>query len=85
VFTMARCRGVCTVSLYAVHNADGLVLIGKELVVFPLTDGWALWSAGMRRGAGVHSMAINSTMKTEGRLFTFPLMWKFLIWGITCG
>jgi len=85
VLTVVRCGGVCTVSSYIVHDTDSFVLVGKELVVFPFTDNWALRMAGMRRGACVHSVAINSATKTEGWIFTFPLMRWFLIWSIACG
>ena len=82
VLTMVRCRGIHAVSSYIVHDTDSFVPVGQEFVVFPLTDDWALQMAGMRR---VHSVAVNSTTKIEGLLFTFPWMWCFLIWGIACG
>jgi len=82
VFTMAWCRRVHAVSSNIVHDADRLVLVGNKLVVFPFTDNRAFWMAGVSRGTGVCSVAINSTIEAEGRLFTFTLLWRFIIWGI---
>src|SRR5882724_8238423 len=85
VFTMAWCRRVHAVSLNIIHDTDRLVLVGNELVVFPLTDGRMLWLAGVSRGTGVHCVAVNSAMEAEGRLFTFTLLQRFSVWVIACG
>jgi len=82
---MVWCRGFSAVSLNVVHNADMLVLVGKELVVFPLTDDRAFWMAGVSRGTSVCSVAVNSTSEAEGRLFTFTLLWRFIVRGIAWG
>jgi len=85
VFAMVWCRGFSAVSLNIVHNADRLVLVGKELVVFPHTNNRAFQTAGVSRGTSVCSVAINSTSEAEGRLFTFTLLWRFIVRGIAWG
>ena len=70
---------------HVVHNADWLVLVGKELVVFPLTDDRAFQMAGVCRGTSVHSVAINSTSEAKSRLFTVTLLQRFIIRGVACG
>jgi len=68
------------------HDTDGLVLIGNELVVFFHSQiDRALQPAWVSRWTDVCSVAVNSAMEAEGRLFTFALLQRVIVWGIACG
>ena len=47
VFSVIGGGRICIVSSYIDQDTDILVLVLNELVVFPLTEDWALWVAEM--------------------------------------
>ena len=84
VFSVTRV-GVSTVSMNIEHDTNGLVFVGHELVILPFTDEGPFWSAGVRQGARVCRVSINSVSKTEGGLLSFTMDLQFFHMGHIMG